>query len=441
LTRNDLTATGLSATLNLQLQDSDTNLLASPRIRARHKEKAKILIGDRVPTIINSVTPIQTGGSVVTGSVQYQEVGLKLEFEPQIYNSQDVGIKLTLEVSNIANIFTDAQGGRSYQIGTRSAQTSLRLRDGETQVLGGLISDQDRNTASKIPGLGHMPVVGSLFGNTNTNRTKTEIVLSITPRIIRAPANIEAALRDIFSGTESSIRERALRLDPVGDFRGGATPAPAKPAAPVAPASRLVRPPPAQAPATALAPAAAASSPDDRPPAPAVEGESAAPVPAVEPPVPAASPPAAAAPAPLASNATGDLSWAGPATARVGESFKLTLNAVALPALRDLPLTVRFDPSVLRFESASLGSLAQGAGAANPSPTVDGRRGRLDLPLNFTQPKGMSGDGAIVELTFTVYKGRAMTQVFVAQNEAGSTDGSSRILLPGPRSLALRIVQ
>jgi general secretion pathway protein D len=262
LTRNDLTATGLSATLNLQLEDTDANIIASPRIRARHKEKAKIHIGDRVPTIINSVTPIQTGGSVVTGSVQYQEVGLKLEFEPQIYSSSEVGIKLNLEVSNIVSTFTDPQGGRSYQIGTRSAQTSLRLRDGETQVLGGLIGDQDRNTANKVPGPGHLPVVGALFGNNNSSHTKSEIVLSITPRIIRAPANVEAALRDIFSGTESSIRERALRLDAVGDFRGGTTTAPAKPGTVTAatPGTRGVRPLPTPAvPAAPTAPAAPAT--------------------------------------------------------------------------------------------------------------------------------------------------------------------------------------
>ena len=231
LTRGALNATGLSATLNLKLEDSDANLLASPRIRARNKEKARILIGDRVPTITNTVTPVSTGTPVITGSVQYQEVGLKLEFEPQVYNDQEVGIKINLEVSNIAKVFTDAQGGRSYQIGTRNAQTSLRLRDGETQILGGLISDQDQNTVDKVPGLGQVPVLGALFSNHSGTRGKSEIVLSITPRIIRGPAITENAVRDIFSGTESSIRERALRLDPVGEFRSQAAPAAAGAAA------------------------------------------------------------------------------------------------------------------------------------------------------------------------------------------------------------------
>ena len=230
LTRNDLTVTPLAVGVNLRLEDTDANLLASPRIRARNKEKAKILIGDRVPTITNSVTPIQTGGAVVTGTVQYQEVGLKLEFEPQVYSDLEVGIKINLEVSNIVKEFTDPQGGRSYQIGTRSAQTALRLRDGETQILAGLISDSDRNAAAKVPGLGNLPLLGVLFRNDNGTHAKSELVLSITPRIIRGPAAIDSNLRDVFSGTESSLRERALRLDPVGDFRSlpgrsGASPA------------------------------------------------------------------------------------------------------------------------------------------------------------------------------------------------------------------------
>jgi general secretion pathway protein D len=222
LTRNDLTVSGLSATLNLKLQDTDANLLASPRIRARNKEKARILIGDRVPIITNTVTPVTTG-SVVTGSVQYQDVGLKLEFEPQVYSDKEVGIRINLEVSTIVKEISGPNGSLAYQIGTRNAQTVVRLRDGETQVLGGLISAEDRNTAAKVPGLGHLPVVGKLFGNNNGTNVKTEIVLSITPRIIRPPALLDASVRTVFSGTEGSLRERALQLEPVGSVRGQST--------------------------------------------------------------------------------------------------------------------------------------------------------------------------------------------------------------------------
>jgi len=221
LTRNDLVTTPLAVALNLMLQDTETNILASPRIRARNKEKARILVGDKVPVITNLLTPQQAGQtSVITGSIQYVDVGIKLEVEPQVYVDNDVGIKINLEVSNIAKTVETASG-IAYQIGTRSAQTSLRLRDGETQVLAGLINDQDRSTASKVPGLGQVPIAGRLFSSTKGDATKSEIVLSITPRIVRAQTLPEARTGEVWSGTESVVREKPLRLDPIGAAKGG----------------------------------------------------------------------------------------------------------------------------------------------------------------------------------------------------------------------------
>ncbi len=170
----------------------------------------------------------------------YQDVGLKLEFEPQVYGNMEVGIKINLEVSNIAREFTDAQGSRSYQIGTRNASTFLRLADGETQILGGLITDEERGTADKIPGLGHLPVVGRLFGNSGTNKSRTEIVLAITPRIVRSYADMDQSRSSIFSGTALTLRDRQILGDPVtrlnvpNSVGSGATPSvtvmPASPA-------------------------------------------------------------------------------------------------------------------------------------------------------------------------------------------------------------------
>lgn len=219
LTRDELNVTPLSTTLNFKLSDSDAKILASPRIRARNKETARIMIGDRVPTITNSVTPVTTGPAVVTGTVTYQDVGLKLEFEPQVYANSEVGIKISLEVSNIAQQFTDSNGGRSYQIGTRNATTNLRLKDGETQVLGGLINDEDRNTAAKIPGLGHLPVIGRLFGNNSGTSNKSEIILAITPRIVRNLAVRSPDVKSIFSGTLNSLRENPILADPVTELK------------------------------------------------------------------------------------------------------------------------------------------------------------------------------------------------------------------------------
>src|SRR5437764_11214150 len=148
-----------AVTVNAMKQAGLVNTLASPRIRARNKEKAKILIGQREPVITNSVTPTAAGAPVVTGSVQYLDVGLTLEVQPTIYLDTDVAVKISLEVSSILKQVTTASGTIAYEIGTRNANTLLRLKDGETQILAGLIQESDTRTANTIPGLDRKSVV------------------------------------------------------------------------------------------------------------------------------------------------------------------------------------------------------------------------------------------------------------------------------------------
>jgi general secretion pathway protein D len=219
-------------------QDGITNVLANPRIRVKNKEKARVHIGDRLPVI--TTTAAATGG-FVSESVSYLDVGLKLEVEPFIYLDDEVGIRVGLEVSNIAReIRTVGSNTLTYQIGTRNATTMLRLRDGETQILAGLINDEDRQNIDKVPGLGDLPVAGRLFSHNRDNRLKTEIVLLITPRLVRTLARPDARSMEFAAGTEASAG------GPVGPVpfvlppqpqppqppQQPQPPAPAKPAAP-----------------------------------------------------------------------------------------------------------------------------------------------------------------------------------------------------------------
>ena len=184
--------------------DTDANILANPRIRVRNREKAKILIGERVPNI----TTTSTSTGFVSESVNYVDVGLKLDVEPTIYVDSEVGIKISLEVSSIISQLQTKSGSIAYQIGTRTAQTSLRLKDGENQILAGLISNEERSTGNKIPGLGDIPVAGRLFGNQADDGSRTEIVLSITPRILRNIQRLDAATMEFDAGTENSLAGR-----------------------------------------------------------------------------------------------------------------------------------------------------------------------------------------------------------------------------------------
>ena len=224
------------ATASFSLVDSDSNVLAAPRLRTRDNQKAKILIGEKVPVITNTVTPVSTGTPVVTGSVQYLDVGIKLELKPHVYLEGDVGIELNMEVSSILGTVNPPAGSANsgtvaYDIGTRDVTTNLRLRDGETQILGGLIQDNETLSANKVPGLGEFPLLNRLFGSNHHENRKTEVVMSITPHILRAPTVADSRARNLFSGTESAVRETPLRLDPVGSVSGapstpGAAPTP-----------------------------------------------------------------------------------------------------------------------------------------------------------------------------------------------------------------------
>ncbi|HEX6156327.1 MAG TPA: secretin N-terminal domain-containing protein [Burkholderiales bacterium] len=228
----------------LRQQDGSTSVLANPRIRVKNKEKARVHIGDRVPVI--TTTAAATGG-FVSESVSYLDVGLKLEVEPLVYLEDEVGIKVALEVSNIAReIRTVGSNTLTYQIGTRNASTVLRLRDGETQILAGLISDEERKTTDRVPGLGDVPYLGSLFSHKRDNAVKTEIVLLITPRLVRTLARPDARAAEFAAGTEASSGAPGLALPPIPFQQAPATPTP-QPAKPPSGADQVpfggVRPP------------------------------------------------------------------------------------------------------------------------------------------------------------------------------------------------------
>lgn len=175
--------------LNLIHQDTDTNLLANPHIRVKNREKAKVHIGDRIPVL----TSIANATGFVSQSVSYIEVGIKLDVEPTILLHDQVSIKVGLEVSNQTDQIRSSSGTLTYTIGTRNANTVLRLKDGETQVLAGLFRDDTQNINNKVPGLASLPFIGRLFNDKNNDRRKKEIVLLITPRIlsnIRPPDSV-----------------------------------------------------------------------------------------------------------------------------------------------------------------------------------------------------------------------------------------------------------
>lgn len=207
---------GVGAKLKANATDADSNTLANPRIRVRNREKAKVVIGEKVPNITTNVSPATTG-SFLSQSITYVDVGLTLNVEPTIYLNNEVGIRILLEVSNLLETVRTGDSV-AYRIGTRSASTMLQLKDGENQVLAGLINSEERSGGSKVPGVGHLPILGRLFGSTLDANDKTEIVLSITPHLVRTVQRPAASASEFSAGTESSFRRRpdtAVRLPTV----------------------------------------------------------------------------------------------------------------------------------------------------------------------------------------------------------------------------------
>lgn len=402
----------LSLTLDLQKQDGDTNVLASPRIRARSKEKAKIHIGDRVPVITNSVTPVSTGTPVVTGNVQYLDVGLKLEVEPDVHLDDEVAIKMFLEVSSIVREINNASSGTvAYQIGTRTASTLLRLKDGETQVLAGLINDEDRKAASKVPGLGDLPVLGRLFSSHRNSTEKTEIVLSITPHVIRNVSMPDAHQVEFWSGTESNLRTKPLTLQPMGTVGFAAPAAAAQPGT----AGRQSWPP---------------QKPDQPLPAPTtatVMQPSAMPAPVAKQPLPAAAPSSLL------------LNWEGPAQAKVGEQFTITLNAQAEQGISRLPLVIGFDASALKVVDVNEGNLLrQSDPNATFSRKVDDGRGQIIVEMGTPSPQGTSGSGSLVTVTFQAIAAKPKSEISVVRMAPSRPSGQGLpYRFPSPFTISL----
>ncbi len=190
------------AVATLQGAGANTNILANPKIRARNREKAHVLLGEKLPVFTTTSTPVN-GSSQTAVSINYVDVGLKLDVEPQVQLDNDVTIKVALEVSSITNKVSGPAGSFAYQVGTRQANTTLRLRDGETQVLAGLINDSESRSTAGLPYLHDTPILGRLFGVTTDERKKSEIVLLVTPHIIRNVVQPPVSGTALPSGTES----------------------------------------------------------------------------------------------------------------------------------------------------------------------------------------------------------------------------------------------
>lgn len=365
-----------SATINLQKTDGDANLLANPRIRVRDREKAKILIGDKVPVVTTTST-----NTFVTENIQYLDVGLKLEVEPEIHLRDEIGLRLNLEVSSLVSAVKTNNGSQAYQIGTRNVSSALRLKDGETQILAGLISDEDRSSGNRVPLLGDFPILGRLFGSQSDTRNKTEIVLSITPHLIRNIQRSAPADEAFWSGTEAVLRDRPLQLRNMGGE----------------------------------------------------SGEDAAPSPEVRTNVPAVTP--------ASSRDAPKLNWSGPNTVKVGETFKLALHMESAEALRAASLQVAANTAEFELLSIDEADYFNKDGKGAFSKSFDQASGRASVGTKAGDGSEASGAGPLLTVTLKAKRPSALPHAtsvsIIAATPIGSREAVGIPALPALHAITI----
>ncbi|ABA88922.1 type II secretion system secretin lipoprotein PulQ [Syntrophotalea carbinolica DSM 2380] len=181
----------------------DSEILANPKIRVKNREKAKVHIGTKEPIVTTNIST--TTGDVTSTNVQYIDVGVKLDVEPNIQLDDTIVTKLTLEVSSILEKEEIAGGGSALRISTTNAGSSLILKDGERTIIGGLIRNDLSDTRDTLPFIGSIPIIGHLFTGRSKEKNKSEILLSITPHIVRSVDMPRPDVATIWSGGEDDL--------------------------------------------------------------------------------------------------------------------------------------------------------------------------------------------------------------------------------------------
>ncbi len=190
------------AVVRLLESDSSTRLLANPQLRVSEGQTAQARFGDQVPVPVTTFTPIATGGTAqqpIT-SFEYKNVGVNIDITPRVHQDREVTLQLKLDIS--------AVGAPGYQqlptFSSRTVNSTIRLRDGETNLLAGLILDNERHSLTGLPGVASIPLIGRLFARNHDELTQTDIVMTLTPHVVRRTDISEEDLRSFLVGGESS---------------------------------------------------------------------------------------------------------------------------------------------------------------------------------------------------------------------------------------------
>lgn len=332
---------------------ANTKTLANPKIRVVNNKQAKINIGNKFPILLSTTNTIPgtAPGTIPTQStvtsIEYKDIGVKLSVEPNIHLNSQVTLKLQLEVTSLGPLIVLQSNPviQQFEFGTRTAETILTLKDDETVVIGGLLQDEDRKTVSKVPGLGDVPVLGWLFKHEERDTVQTDVILTITPRIVRGLEMPGADEQAFWSGTEETYSIKPL-FDTGQGVEVSALPA-------------------------------AGSAPG--PPA-------------------AATPPSGPAGAPLK---TAILSVRPPDGSVVrGQEARVDLLVANADALVESTVTLQYDPKVLEFRQALEGEFLKREGTATMVVDANPIAGTVTVQVKRPEGTSVSGAGVLATLAF-----------------------------------------
>jgi len=354
LNATDFAVTINPATATALFSDSNTKLIQNPQIRAVDGQKASLKIGDRVPVATGSFQPGIGGVGInplVNTQFQYLDVGVNIDITPRVHAGREVTLKISMDISSVtgqSNI-----GGISQPIiGQRKIEHEIRLKEGEVNLLGGMLEDQQTKSLSGIPGLSQIPILRYLFGQTNTEHRENEIVFALVPHIIRGQELSELNERALQVGTASAIELHRVNR-------------------------------PAAAPGSEAAPAPAPQAP-----APAQPLQ----------PVPQANP---NQPQPQTGSASFMFDPANMTQAQ-GTTFAMNVLLSGAQNVYSVPLKISYDPKVLQVVNVSNGGLLSQDGQAVALVHRDDDSSGT-LQITATRPPGatgVSGQGTVVTLTF-----------------------------------------
>jgi len=398
-----------SAIVRFLETDSQTRLIAKPQLRGAEGQEITLNLGDEVPVPSTTFTPVAQGGANFNPltSFNYRPVGVNIQVTPRVTFEGDIILDLLVESSTLGQDVNIA-GQNLPSFGSRKVQTRLRLRDGESNLLAGLLREDERKTLRGIPGLLRLPVLRSLLASNDNEITQTDIIMLLTPRIVRTQELTLGDVSPIFIGSQQSLGlggPPPLIAAPAPDATPEPAPAAPAPAAPppAGPGVIVVPPGSGPVPGTTTVPAAPAQ------PVPAPGGPGAAVQPGAQGP-PAGGAPPVAAPAATAPPATGGqivVTPPGP-DFRVGAGpYTVPISIMGASQLSGVSLTLTFNPAVLRVRSVQEGSFMRAGGvAATFTQQVDTASGRIDIAiLRPGDATGVAGTGLLGAVLFDAVGG------------------------------------